>query len=671
MPNSLINETSPYLLQHANNPVNWQAWSIKAFEQAKAENKLVIVSIGYSACHWCHVMEHESFEDEEVARIMNKNYICIKVDREERPDIDQFFMDAAQLMIGRGGWPLNAVALPDGRPVYAGTYFPKTSWMGLLNEISVGYKRQPEKYLEYAAKLVTGIKGLSIVNKPADDQPFQLDILDEAYSIFSSQLDNTNGGRGRAPKFPMPDNWFFMLSYYYKTKNENVLKHTLLTLDKMAMAGIYDQIGGGFSRYATDAEWKIPHFEKMLYDNAQLISLYSEAYTLTKNEFYKKIVCETIAFVKLELSNREGGFYCAIDADSEGVEGKFYVWTSDEISQVCGGENINLIKEYFGIDKEALWEHGNNILLITSAIESIAQKYGLVAEDCRRIIDDARIKLFTAREKRIRPGTDDKILLSWNALMIKGLIDAYLAFDKPEFLDLAKKNLHFVTKNMIKDGILYHSYKNGIAKIPGFLEDYAIYIHALLAYYQVSFDEDSLFEARNMVDFVIQNFKDEESGFFWFTSSDTNEVAARKIETSDNVISSPNSIMAHNLFAMGKIFYDQKYIDIAAKMLQAMVPNITDQLAYFSNWAMLLSDFTGPFYEVVFTGDKSIENLRNFSKNFIPNKVVSGSSAETSKMDHLQNKIVPGKSLIYICENYTCQKPVEHVDEAIQLLEGR
>ena len=665
MPNLLIHESSPYLLQHAHNPVNWQPWSEKAFQTAVAENKLVIVSIGYSACHWCHVMEHESFEDEQVAKVMNKNFICIKVDREERPDIDQFFMDAAQLMIGRGGWPLNAVALPDGRPVYAGTYFPKTSWIGLLNEIAIGYKNQPEKYLEYAGKLVAGIKSLSVINIPQEEKPFSLDDLDEAYSVLSSQFDRKNGGRGRAPKFPMPDNWQFTLRYHYVTKNEEALQQSLNTLDKMATAGIYDQLGGGFARYATDAGWKIPHFEKMLYDNAQLISLYSAAYSITKKELYKTIVYETIEFIDRELKSPSGGFYCAIDADSEGVEGKFYVWTSDEVEHIVGKEHFSLIKDYFGIDNEALWENGLNILLIASDTITLSEKHHISEEKYLSIIADAKQKLLKERNKRIRPGTDNKILLSWNALMIKGLIDAYLAFDEPVFLELASSNLSFLRKEMVSYGKLFHSYNANKAAIPGFLEDYAMYISALIAYYRATFDEYSLFEARALIEYVINHFKDNESGFFWFTSEENNELAARKIETSDNVIPSPNSVMARNLFVMGKLFSDDLYSDISKKMLLKMIPNITEQSAYYSNWAILLADNVAPFYEVAFTGEKALVNMTAFSKYYIPNKIEAGAIGDNSNLPLLQNKTVPGKSLIYVCENFTCQTPVETVSEAV------
>jgi uncharacterized protein len=670
MSNNLIHETSPYLLQHAHNPVNWEPWSEEAFNKAKLENKLLIISIGYSACHWCHVMERESFEDEQVAKLMNDNFICIKVDREERPDVDQLFMDAAQLMIGRGGWPLNAFALPDGRPVYAGTYFPKIAWMGLLRELSFGYKKQPEKYREYADKLIKGISGLSLISNNKKEIEYSPDDIEEAYLGIIQQVDRTYGGRGRAPKFPMPHNWLFLLRYSYNTGNKEALDLTLLTLDKMALGGIYDQLGGGFSRYATDQQWKIPHFEKMLYDNVQLISLYSEAYLITHNELYKKIVYETISFLKDELMSPEGAFYCALDADSEGVEGKYYVWQESEINSL-ENTNIALVKEYFGIGKEAYWEHGNNILVVAELVSSLADKYNLPEAAIVSMIDDAKEKLLQQRKSRIRPGLDNKILLSWNALAIKGLIDAYKVFDDAEFLSAASKILSFIRDEMTADGQLYHSYQNGRPKIKGFLEDYAFYIEALISWYQVSFEEDAITKAKELTDYVIKQFSDHESGFFWFTSSTNNELATRKIETSDNVTPSANSVMAHNLHSLGILLDDKSYRSRCDLMLKSMISNISEQAAYFSNWAILLSYKIYPYFEISFTGTDAKANLLAFEKSFIPGKVIAGTTNAESAIPALKDKMVADKSYIYICENFTCQKPVGTVAEALALCQHK
>jgi uncharacterized protein len=667
MPNRLIHETSPYLLQHAHNPVNWEPWSPEAFQRAAQENKLVIISIGYSACHWCHVMERESFEDEQVARLMNEHFICIKVDREERPDVDQLFMDAAQLMIGRGGWPLNAFALSDGRPVYAGTYFPKIAWMGLLRELSFGYKKQPEKYDEYADKLIAGIKGMSVIPGVENDTAFSSDDLEEAFFSISQQIDKTYGGRGRAPKFPMPHNWLFLLRYHHATGIMEALESTLLTLDKMAEGGIYDQLGGGFARYATDQQWKVPHFEKMLYDNVQLISLYSEAYLITHKELYKKVVYETIAFLERELMSPEGAFYCALDADSEGIEGKFYIWTAEETERVCGTD-AQIIKDHFGIEGEAYWENGENILLIAESVATLALKYAKTEKEIEAIIRLNRDKMLEARNTRIKPGLDHKILLSWNALAINGLLNAYKVFRESSFLALATKTFGFIRTQMIHNSELFHSFQNGAAKIPGFLEDYCFYIEALFNLYQVSFDEGLLAESEILIENIISKFGDPASGFFWFTSEENNELAARKIETGDNVIPSPNSVMAHMLHQAGILLDKQEYTQRSEKMLGAMISNIREQASFFSNWAILLGYKTTPFYEVAFTGEKAQDNAGDFEQQFHPNKIVAASKASDSNLSILKGKFIPGKSFIYICENSACLKPVEQVEEAWMLM---
>jgi uncharacterized protein len=666
--NKLIHETSPYLLQHAYNPVNWEPWTGEAFKRAEAENKLVIISIGYSACHWCHVMEHESFEDEQVAKLMNDNFICIKVDREERPDVDQLYMDAAQLMIGRGGWPLNAFALPDRKPVYAGTYFPKIAWMGLLKELSFGYKRQPAKYIEYAGKLISGISGLSIVPEIKKEEGYSKEILEDAFFSIVQRVDRTFGGLGRAPKFPMPHNWLFLLRYHHFSKDQESLQLTLLTLDKMAAGGIYDQIGGGFARYATDQEWKIPHLEKMLYDNVQLLSLYSEAYLITRKESYKEVVSETITFLSRELLSPEGALYSALDADSEGIEGKYYVWKEDEFDNLPG-ENAPLLKEYFGIGKEGLWEHGNNILVAAKSPGQLSDQFHIPEAEIHKIIREGKEKLLEYRDQRVKPGLDNKIILSWNALAIKGLLDAYKAFGDTAFKEMAGNILSFIRKNLSNDNLLFRSYQNGEPRIQGFLEDYAFYIDALLAWYQVTFEEDALMEAKKFIDKVIIEFGDEKSGMFWFTSSNDKELPARKIETSDNVIPTPNSVMAQNLHIAGILFDDIHYKKRSEKMLASMIPNIREQAAYYSNWAILLSNKTGPFYEVVFTGPDSVANCLEFEKSFIPNKVVAGLVNGSGNLPVLADKGIPGKSLIYICENFACLKPAETVQEALAYIQ--
>ena len=647
MSNRLIHETSPYLLQHSNNPVDWYSWCDEAWERARTENKLVIVSIGYSACHWCHVMERESFEDVEVAKLMNKDYICIKVDREERPDVDQFFMDAANIMSGRGGWPLNAFALPDGRPVYAGTYFPKTSWTGLLHELANGYRFKPQKYHEYAEKMLAGIKGLSLIEAPALSPEFPKDIADKVYPSFSRLFDRTNGGKGRAPKFPMPDNYFFLLRYHFFSGNEEALQHTLFSLDKMGNGGIYDQIGGGFARYSTDAIWKVPHFEKMLYDNAQLLGLYSEAYSINKSARYKKIVYQTFEWLQREMLSPEGAFYSALDADSEGEEGKFYVWTENELQKALGPDS-SIARDYYGIGEKALWEHDNNILLVASENEPEESK-----------LLEIEKKLLAYRSQRVRPGLDNKILTSWNALMIKGLLKAYNAFGDIAFLNLATQNLAFINSRLCKDGKVFHTLKKGEASIPGFLEDYASLIDALIQYYEATFEEKYLHQAKSLLEFSIDEFHDGTSGYFYFTSRDNTELAARKIDTSDNVISSPNSIMANNLFLLGKYFDNENYISMAKRMLAGVFENILEHGPFYSNWGILLLNLSNPFYEIAICGEKVMENRKIITANFAPDKIIMGSFTSKSSLPLLKDKFQSGKTLLYRCVDKTCELPVE------------
>ncbi|MGZ5242862.1 MAG: thioredoxin domain-containing protein [Bacteroidia bacterium] len=667
--NRLAQETSPYLLQHANNPVDWYPWGEEAFQKAKDENKLLIISIGYSACHWCHVMEHESFEDEQIAKLMNAFYVCVKVDREERPDVDALYMDAANIMIGRGGWPLNAFAMPDGRPVYAGTYFPKAQWSGLLREIAGGYRRGPDKYIAYAEKLIKGIEGLSTIVQPQEETKFNLDELKSAFWGFTQHFDRTNGGRGRAPKFPMPDNYLFLLRYAHATGDKDALNQVYLTLDKMAKGGIYDQIGGGFARYSTDAVWLVPHFEKMLYDNAQLVSLYAEAWQVSKNPLYKVIVYQTIAFVKRELTSPEGAFYSALDADSEGEEGKFYVWKAEEFERFVGNENADLLKEYFGIGEAGFWEHENNILIQAKPIAELAVKYSLSEDETNKIIKEASEKLLAAREKRIRPGLDNKILLSWNMLMLKGLLDAYKVFDEPEFLQMAEKAFGYLQQTLLKEAQLYRTVKNGAPAIPAFLEDYALYIQFVLQWYQHSFDEKHLLEAKKLTEFVIAEFSDEKSGMFYFTSKASKDLAARKIETTDNVIASPNSIMAHNLFVLGLYFGDETHINRSEKMLAAVMPQITEYAPFYSNWTTLLCYKATPFYEVAIVGKNALEQKHLLERTYMPNKILAGSSDGNSTLPLLQNRFIEGKTMIYVCQNRTCNLPVENAAQALEQMQ--
>lgn len=662
--NSLAKETSPYLLQHAHNPVNWVAWNNESLQRAKDEDKLILISVGYSACHWCHVMEHESFEDEIVAQIMNDHFVCIKVDREERPDIDQVYMMAVQLMTGHGGWPLNCFALPDGRPIYGGTYFPKQQWINVLLNLTDLYKHERDKALDYAAQLTEGVKLAELVKvNPLEDE-FQSHTLETSYQNWKLRFDEVDGGPNKAPKFPLPNNYQFLLRYH-----NDAQKHVNLTLQKMAYGGIYDQIGGGFSRYSVDHYWKVPHFEKMLYDNAQLVTLYAEAYQKTKNALYKEVVYETLAFVKRELASPEGGFYAALDADSEGVEGKYYVWTKEEVEQICA-DDYKLIADYFNINDRGLWEHNNYILLRHDEDEAIAQRHQLSIVEVKQRVDICKKKLLAVREKRVRPGLDDKVLSSWNALMIKAWVDAALVFDEPDFLMEAKNATQFMFEKLCRaDGGMNHTYKAGVSKINGFLEDYAFFIESLIALYQASFEESYLVKAKELMAYCILHFQDANSGMFFFTSDEDRTLITRKMELSDNVTPASNSSIAKSLFLLGHYFEEQAYINASAKMLRNVLSEIESYGAGYSNWAMLLLYFTKPFYEVAIVGKSVDEKMRSFQKHHLPNVIFAG-SATPSNLPLLKNRGQDNETLIYVCENKTCLSPVKEVDLALQQMTG-
>tara|TARA_R110001592_G_scaffold32788_5_gene114509 strand:- start:3897 stop:6017 length:2121 start_codon:yes stop_codon:yes gene_type:complete len=665
--NSLINETSPYLLQHAHNPVNWYAWGDEALAKAKEENKPLLISIGYSACHWCHVMKHESFEDEEVAKLMNEKFVCIKIDREERPDIDNIYMTAVQLMQQRGGWPLNCFALPNGKPFYGGTYYPKDNWMQLLNSISNEYTTNPTKVTDYANKLTEGIVQSDLIVKTEDASAFNMEVLDVAITRIKKQFDYSEGGMNHAPKFPIPNNYQFLLQYYYHTKDKELLNYIELTLKKMAYGGIYDQIGGGFARYSTDAHWKVPHFEKMLYDNGQLVSLYSEAYQLTKNPIYKKVVYQTLEFIERELTAPNGAFYSSLDADSEGEEGKFYVWNKSELATILG-DDYKLIETYYNINNKGQWE-GNQILLRDKDDAVIAKKFNLTVDELTAKIEKINKLLLKERAKKVRPGLDDKTLTSWNALMLKGYVDAYKTFNESHFLDVALKNAHFIIeKQLRKDGGLNHNYKDEKSNIDGYLEDYSFTIEAFVSLYEITLDEKWLTISNQLTQYVFKNFHNEQNDLFYFTSINANDIIARKMEIADNVIPASNSSMAKSLFLLGKYFDNKQYADISFQMLKNVEKDMSNYIFNYSNWGILMLNQANSYYEIAITGKKSKEKIKEINTNFIPNKMIIGSITE-STLPLLQERYVNGKTMIYVCYNKSCKMPVENVAEALKQLD--
>lgn len=659
--NSLINESSPYLLQHAHNPVNWVAWSQDVFEKAKQENKLVLISVGYSACHWCHVMERECFEDEEVAALMNAHFINVKVDREERPDVDQVYMTAVQLMTQQGGWPLNCFTLPDGRPVYGGTYFPKNQWMHILRSLVHTYENDYEKVLEYAENLHQGVVKSELIDQPTKNEQFEEEKAHELVTRWSRNFDATEGGESRAPKFPLPSNYRFLLYYGQRFQHERVLKHVELSLDKMAMGGIYDQIGGGFARYSVDMLWKVPHFEKMLYDNGQLLSLYSEAYQYFQKPLYKRVVYGIFNWLQRELQNPEGAYYSAMDADSEGEEGKFYCWTKKEWETTLG-KDAEWAADLYSINGRGHWENGNYIPLRIKTDKQLCSEYGWSPDELETKIAEINSKLLDERSHRVRPGLDDKCLTSWNAMTIKGFCDAYRAFGDSEFKQAAIRVSNWLeTFQFDKNGHLLRTRTNGVSRIEGFLEDYAAVIEAYIALYEITFHAKWAHRAAELSAQVIERFQHPNSKMFYFTSSDT-ALIARKMDLNDNVIPSGNSIMAHNLFRLAKLFHKDEWKAVAAQQLSNVYDGMEMYGSGYSNWAMLLLHFTGRFYELVVTGTDAGDLQKELQRYYLPGVILAGGPETLPVMEHKRSELAQ----TFVCFDGTCLLPTNDVQEVVK-----
>jgi len=670
--NKLITETSPYLLQHAHNPVNWMPWNKETLDLAKKENKLLIISIGYSSCHWCHVMEHESFENEEVAKVMNDTFISIKVDREERPDIDQVYMNAVQLMTGRGGWPLNCIALPDGRPIWGGTYFPKENWINALTQLANLYKETPNKAIEYADKLTEGVKNSSLVQFNNNKVSFSVDKLKTTIANWKEHLDTKLGGTKGAPKFPMPNNLSFLLRYGVQAGDAKIKNYVNTTLNNMAFGGIFDQLGGGFSRYSTDQKWHIPHFEKMLYDNAQLVSLYAHAYQATKNNTYKKTVYKTLQFIEDELTSKEGAFYSSLDADSFDKEGKleegaFYVWKKEELQAILGND-FELFSEYYNINSYGLWEHKNYVLIRKEGGKVFAEKHHLSTVDLEKKIAEWNKKLLNIRQKRSKPRLDDKSLTSWNALMLKGYIDAYQVFNNSHFLDVALKNAQFiVSKQLTADGGLNHSYKNGKSTINGYLEDYATVIDAFIDLYEATLNEKWLATAKQLTDYTFDHFFDQKNHMFYFTSDKDAALITRKFEVEDNVIPASNSIMANNLFKLSHYYSNPYYLKVSKQMLSNVYDKVENYGGSYSNWLQLLSNYAGSYYEIAVSGSNAIHKIKEINTKYIPNKLIAGTISKSS-IPLMEGRDTDKETLIYICVDGACQLPVKDTNKALSFV---
>ena len=657
-PNDLIHESSLYLQQHAHNPVDWKPWSQEAFKQAKQENKLVLVSIGYSACHWCHVMEHECFENEELASYMNQHFVCIKVDREERPDIDQIYMTAVQLMTQRGGWPLNCFTLPDGRPIYGGTYFPRDQWMNVLKSLVYTQEKDPERVLEYAAQLEEGVANSELIAVPSPIEKWSDEKLHEMLIRWSRNFDNLEGGPSRAPKFPLPNNYLFLLEFAHYFQDEKVRNHVELTLDKMLQGGIYDQIGGGFARYSVDMLWKVPHFEKMLYDNGQLIQLYSEAYRHLKKDSYKTLVYQTVAWLQREMQDESGAFYSALDADTEGEEGKFYCWSKEELQNLLQ-EDFAWVKDYYNINQRGYWEDEKYILLKTESDEYFAKNQNWSLETLRKKVTQVNDTLLHERNKRIKPGLDTKCLTSWNALTITGLCAAYRAFEDEEFLLAARKVGNWILEKQITNGILYRNYAQGKTSIEGFLEDYANVVEAFIQLYQLTAELKWLETAKLLTEKVEKEFQHEESKMCFFTTKNS-ELISRKMELNDNVLPASNSIMANNFLFMGHYFRNENWIANAEQMLANVYDGMEQYGSGYSNWGLLLLRQLKGIIEIV-----TIESTSETQQ-----AVASQLSPFTLATFHLEipNAENHENDGIYVCKKGICYPPVPTIIEMSKLL---
>jgi len=698
--NQLINETSPYLLQHAHNPVDWYAWGDEAFKKAKDEDKPVLVSIGYSACHWCHVMEHESFENEATAAIMNEHFISIKVDMEERPDVDQIYMMFVQLTTGRGGWPMNVFLTPDKLPFFGGTYFPPVnrynmpSWQQILVSVADAYRNKRDELMTSVVDILGEMRRVGISEfSPAG---LSTELLDSAFASFDRSFDATNGGFGGAPKFPPAMSLEFLLRYWKRTGNERALEIVKKTAQKMANGGIYDQLGGGFHRYSVDAVWLVPHFEKMLYDNAQLIRIYLHLYQITKDEFFRRTATETLEYVRREMFDPSGGFYSTQDADSEGVEGKFFVWTPTEVVEILGEGDGGIFNFYYDVSEEGNFEE-KNILNVKNPVATapgsdtseVAKALKISESDLTAILERGRKKLFTEREKRIKPFRDEKVLTAWNGLMLAAFAEASAVLDNKEYLEVAKQNADFILANLQKpvgmegrdiqlesatlaDPKLLRTWKDGRAKLNAYIEDYANLADGLVDLFQVSGEVRYLKEAKRLADLMITEFWDEENGGFFFTANDHEELIVRTKDFSDNATPSGNSVAADVLLKLAKLTSDEKYERFASTVLRLAAAQLKRHPQGFGRTLSAIEFFLGDSKEIVLIGDEDGTLGREVWSEYRPGKVVvpANGSTESAMIPLIEGRAaIDGKPTAYVCENFACRMPVTTVEELKEQLQ--
>ena len=672
--NQLIKASSPYLLQHAHNPVDWFFWGDEALQKAKTENKPILISIGYSSCHWCHVMEKESFENEATAAFMNENFINIKIDREERPDLDHIYMDAVQAMTGSGGWPLNVFLTPDLKPFFGGTYFPpknahgRNSWTETLMLISKAFKDRKNEVEEQAEKLTSYLKNSSSLGKlnAVDVNELDKTTLKTIAENLLNKADKVWGGFGASPKFPQSYSILFLLRHYHFTKDEICLQQAMLSLDKMILGGIYDHVGGGFARYSTDERWFAPHFEKMLYDNALLVSTLAEAFQITKKELYQKTIHQTLDFISREMMSSEFAFYSALDADSEGVEGKFYTWSKAEIKTILK-EDTKLFCEIFNITEHGNWEE-TNIIYLKKSLNEIAVEIKMDEEKLDSFVNDCKRKLLEQREKRIRPLLDDKTLCSWNALMNIAFVKAFIATGKNEYRIIAEKNMNFMLNKMVENEVLFHCYKNNISYNEAFLEDYTYLIWALIHLQEITGNQDYLIEAQKLTNVIIENFVDFDSNYFFFTPENKKNILVRKVDLYDGATPSANAVLVHCLQYLSAVFFNDDYKILADKMLQGVQSAVEKYPTSFSVWALAIQQVVHQTKEIVVTGFDANKEILNVHQVYIPNKILLVSSHENSNIiPLLKDKNFSSSIQYYLCQNQTCFPPINNLQKFLHL----
>lgn len=668
--NRLQNETSPYLLQHAHNPVDWYAWGEEALEKARVENKPILLSIGYSACHWCHVMERESFENEETASLMNEHFINIKVDREERPDLDQIYMNAVQLMLGHGGWPLTVFLTPELIPFYGGTYFPPEDRFRLpgfprvLFGVADAYRSRPDEIAQTTSNFLDELRRMNVANE--SNEPLNSQVIDAAYSALAGNYDKRHGGFGGAPKFPASMNLEFLLRVHHRTGNNEALNMVTHTCRQMAEGGLYDQLGGGFHRYSTDAQWLVPHFEKMLYDNALLSRLYIHAYQVTGDDFFRRIATETFDYVGREMTDDGGAFYSTQDADSEGVEGKFFVWTDKEIIKLLGEEDGRMVSAYFGVTVEGNFE-AKNILHVPRPAQTVAAELNVPVDRLHEAIERSIPLLFAARENRIKPARDEKALAAWNGMMLTSFAEASRVLERPDYLRLAERNADFILTTLLQEGTLLHVYKDGRAKHHGYLDDYALAASGLLSLYEATGSIRWLNESITLTDLMCEEFWDDADGGFFYTSKHGEPLIVRNKDFMDNATPAGNSVAAELLLRLALLTENQDYQRKATTIFRLLREQMVRYPSAFGYLLGALDFYLSAPKEIVLIGETEAEDLRELLrevwKPYLPNKVLAQlttNNAEASQVVPLlrNRSAIGGRATAYVCENYSCLQPV-------------